>query len=105
MNKRYVSGRETVVDGGALALHVLKGMTRAHLDGEATGLDALVAALGVRRSDLRRVLSALHEEGMIDLARMRLTLAGFAVGQSLQGAALAPFRVRRAPPAKAQRAA
>lgn len=99
------STRELVIDGGALALHVLKTMTTAHKTGARCSLDDLVAALRVRRIDVRRVLSALHEEGMLDVTRMQLTLEGFAVGSALQHSQLAPLRVRLRPLAKARHAA
>lgn len=67
-----------------LAAHVLKSMVAAQREGKRLGLDQLVAMLSVRRADVRATLSALHEEGMIDVTRMRLTLRGFALGTAFE---------------------
>ena len=44
---------------------------------------SVVDALEVRRADVRVCLSELHEEGLIEVLRMRLTLEGFAFGRAL----------------------
>jgi len=101
MNKTQLRSRELVIDSGQLALHVVKAMTIAHKSGEQCTLDTLVQELHVRRADLRSVLSGLHEEGILDVLHMRLTLNGFAIGHALEGKALPPFRIeplRRAVP-------
>ncbi|MBW2457400.1 MAG: Rrf2 family transcriptional regulator [Deltaproteobacteria bacterium] len=90
------------MDRGRLAIHVLCAMTTHQRKGTRCTLDELVAELGVRRPDVRRVLSALHCEGYVDLQRMSLTLAGFAIGQSLRGQQLlSARRLRPAPRAVA----
>jgi hypothetical protein len=94
MNTNHVTSRELVIDSGQLALHVVKRMTIAHKAGERCTLDTLVRELKVRRADVRRVLSALHEEGVIDVLHMRLTLGGFAIGHSLADKKLPPFRIK-----------
>lgn len=104
MNNHHVTSRELVIDSGQLALHVVKRMTSAHKAGELCTLERLVRELKVRRRDLRSVLTALHEEGIVDVLHMRLTLNGFAVGHSLEGTQLPSFRVkplRRAQPRRA----
>jgi hypothetical protein len=105
MTNQLVSTRELVIDGGALALHVLKSMTRSHKQATRCTLDNLAADLRVRRADLRSVLSALHTEGMVDITTMRLTLSGFAVGCSLLKCQLAPLRMRLKPLVKTTAAA
>jgi DNA-binding IclR family transcriptional regulator len=67
----------------ALPAHVLLALVRAHSEGRSASLEALVDELKVRRTDVRRILSALHREGFVDVLRMRPTLAGFALGRSL----------------------
>ena len=76
----------------ALAAHVLNALAAARSEGVRLDLDSLSAALDVRRSDVRAVLSRLHREGFVDAQRMQLTLAGFAVAHALDGALLPPLR-------------
>ena len=59
---------------------VLRLMADAQQCGRRLDLDALVAALDLPRADVRRTLSDLHAEGLVDVFRMRLTLAGFTLG-------------------------
>lgn len=94
MKQITLTSRELVIDSGHLALHVVKAMTIAHKSGAQCTLDTLVQELQVRRADLRRVLSALHEEAIVDVLHMRLTLNGFAIGHALEGKALPPFRIK-----------
>ena len=105
MSNFHVSTRQLVIDSGQLALHVVKRMTIAHKTHTRCTLETLVDALHVRRADLREVLSALHEEGIVDVLTMRLTLNGFAVGQSLETVELPPFRIKPLRRARARRAA
>jgi DNA-binding IclR family transcriptional regulator len=67
----------------ALPAHILLALVRAHSEGRSASLEALVDELKVRRTDVRRILTALHREGFVDVLRMRPTLAGFALGRSL----------------------
>jgi len=97
MKAHTPSSPNHVIDRGQLAIHVLRAMTIHQRKGTRCSLDDLVSELGVRRPDVRSVVSALHREGYVDLQRMSLTLAGFAIGQSLRGERLASARqVRRA---------
>jgi hypothetical protein len=93
----------------ALAAHVLREMAQAQVDGRALDLDGLVRALGIdsdeaplqdgvrarriRREDVRAIVSQLDREGFVDAARMRLTLAGFAMGSSLAPRKVMPLRL------------
>ena len=83
---------ETKQFRAVLAAHALRSMAFAQRDGRRVDLDALVAELGVRRVDVRGTLSSLHEEGLLDVTRMRLTLTGFATGVALAGEELTPLR-------------
>lgn len=76
----------------ALAAHVIKAMFAAQKQGERIDLDGLTALLQVRRGDVRTILSRLHEQHLLDLTTMRLTLQGFAIGSSLEDKALRPIR-------------
>lgn len=76
----------------ALSAHVLYALAVAQMEGRRLDLDALVSDLQVRRGDIRRVLSALHREGYLDVLRMRLTMMGFALGRSYIGKPLPELR-------------
>src|SRR5262249_35759190 len=58
-------------------------------------LESLVEALRVRRKDIRATLTVLHRQGLVDVLRMRLSFAGFAIGTALLGQ---PLRALRAAP-------
>lgn len=75
-----------------LAEQLIRTITRDTLAGRRSELDALVKSTGVRRADVRSVLSALHREGYLDVLRMKLTLAGFALGCSLIDAPVPAIR-------------
>jgi len=80
----------------ALSAHVLRAMAIAQVEGRRLDLETLVRELGVRRGDVRRVVSALHREGYVDALRMRPTLIGFALGRSYAGELLPDLhRLRR----------
>ena len=89
----------------ALSAHILRHAAAAQVAGTKSApvkLQTLAADLGVRQVDVRRSLSALHKQGLIDVAQMRLTLAGFALGKALEGRRLRSIRV---PLARESRAA
>jgi len=75
-----------------LAIHVMKRLTIAHTEGDLLSLQDLADELGVRRNDVRATISALHAQGYVDALRMRPTLAGFAIGNAVSDAELAPIR-------------
>jgi DNA-binding Lrp family transcriptional regulator len=75
-----------------LAIHVMRELTSLQREGRVATLADLAGALGVRRADVRRVVSALHRQGYVDALRMKPTLAGFALGSALIGAELTPMR-------------
>ena len=75
-----------------VAAHVLRAMARAQSEGHRLDLESLCEEIGVRRGDVRAVLSSLHREGFVDVLRMQLTLRGFALGRSLGKRRLAAIR-------------
>ena len=75
-----------------LAKHVLRILARLQMDGRNASLGDLVDELDVRRGDIRRAVSMLHEQGFLDALRMRLTMAGFAIGAGLIDKELPPVR-------------
>ncbi|MEO6420608.1 MAG: hypothetical protein ABIP39_14435 [Polyangiaceae bacterium] len=89
----------------ALSAHILRHSAAAQVAGTKSApikLEVLAADLGVRHVDVRRSLSALHKQGLLDVAQMRLTLAGFALGKALEGRQLRSIRI---PLARESRAA
>jgi hypothetical protein len=75
-----------------LSSHVLKALAAAQSEGRTSSLETLTEDLRVRRTDIRRTVSALHREGYVDALRMRLTLAGFAIAHSLRDEPLPALR-------------
>ena len=78
-----------------LSAHVLQALALAQTEGRQHNLDSLTEELRVRRGDIRKTISALHQEGHVDALRMRLSLTGFALGRSFVGQELPVLR--RAP--------
>ena len=77
----------------AVAAHVLRHLAIAHQKGRTTRLDELASDIGVRREDVRHVVTSLHEEGHVDAKRMRLTMTGFAIAASMRECRLAATRI------------
>lgn len=75
-----------------LAPYVLRTIAQYQLGGRLLTLQTLVDELGVRRTDLRKTVSALHQQGYVDALHMRLTLLGFALGTQLLRQELPPLR-------------
>jgi transcription initiation factor IIE alpha subunit len=94
MKTTHENHRQIAPASDVLAIHLLKAMSTHHLEGRRTTLDDLSLELGIRREDVRRVMSALHREGYVDVLAMRPTLAGLAIGSSLRDEDLVPARVR-----------
>ena len=78
-----------------LAPYVLKVLAGYQINGRLATLQTLVDELRVRRSDLRKTVTALDAEGYLDAMRMTLTMAGFAVGAGLVERELPPLRQSR----------
>lgn len=81
------------LDLRALAAHVICHLAQEQSRGRAVGLDELADTVGVRRVDVRHVVTRLHEEGHVDAKRMKLTMTGLAVAASLEGCELKSPRV------------
>jgi hypothetical protein len=57
-------------------------------------LDELATDIGVRREDVRVVVTSLHAEGHVDAKRMRLTMSGFAIAAAMRECKLREPRTR-----------
>src|SRR6266542_6900214 len=85
-----------MIDTHALASHVLvflapaRGRLLTHRD----VADALFEehGEGVRREDVRAMITRLHREGHVDATNLRLTLSGLAIAASLDGCKLPSLR-------------
>jgi hypothetical protein len=78
----------TSLDKKSIAAHVVVSLARAQERGHAVRLDELAADIGVRKADVREVVTRLHAEGHLDALRLRLTLSGLALATALAGSAL-----------------
>lgn len=74
----------TSFDVHALAAHVIRYFAAEQSRGRAVRLDELADAIGVRRVDIRHVVSRLHAEGHVDAKRMKLTMTGLALAVSMK---------------------
>ncbi len=83
---------EYIVTPRRLAPYVLRAFARAQQQGKRCTLDDLCEQLAVRRSDLRRTVSALHASGMLDALRGRLTMQGLALSVTLSSRCEGPVR-------------
>jgi transcription initiation factor IIE alpha subunit len=59
-------------------------LARAKQRGRAVRLDELAQEIGVRRDDVRDVVTSLDAEGHVDARRMRLTMSGFAIAVAMR---------------------
>ena len=82
----------TTMNPKKLFSHLLSHLYRAQMEGRRITLDDLVKGVEVRRVDVRKVLSTMHQQNLIDVRVMRLTLMGFALASSLDGEALPVLR-------------
>ena len=80
------------MDTKDLTAHLLKALFVLQSEGAVVSLETLTETLRVRRTDIRRVVTALHREVYVDALRMRLTMRGLALGAALAGAPLRPLR-------------
>lgn len=86
-------GKVFAMNAQALSAHVLQALARAQSEGRAQTLETLTQELGVRRGDVRHVITRLHGQGFVDALRMRLTLPGFALGRAYLARTLPPLRM------------
>ncbi|WP_437910254.1 hypothetical protein WME95_21095 [Sorangium sp. So ce327] len=75
-----------------LAPHLLRTLVALQSEGKTVNLDTLTTALQVRRTDVRRAITALHREGYLDVLCTRLTLRGLALGAAFAASQLRPLR-------------
>jgi Mn-dependent DtxR family transcriptional regulator len=59
-------------------------LASAQSRGRRVRLDELAREIGVRREDVRQVVSSLHAEGHVDAMHMRLTMSGFAIAAAMR---------------------
>ena len=85
----------------SIAAHVLRHLARAQVQGRPVRLDELARSIGVRREDVRHVVTQLHNEGHVDAKRMRVTMTGLAIAVAMRECKLHDLRERRAPVAAA----
>jgi DNA-binding IscR family transcriptional regulator len=81
-----------MIDHRAVAAHVLRNLASAQSRGRLVRLDELALAIGVRREDVRDVVTQLDAEGHVDGKRMRLTMTGLALAASMRECKLAAPR-------------
>ncbi len=79
-----------------VAAYVLQALARAQIEGRTMNLEDLIDEIKVRRRDIRTVMTKLHQQGFVDVLRMRLTLSGFAIGASLLDQQLPALRLPKA---------
>jgi hypothetical protein len=84
--------RLPMIDTRALAAHVLRALASAQSRGRLVRTDELALSIGVRRDDVRYVITQLHAEGHVDAERMRLTMTGLALAASMRECKLAQVR-------------
>jgi len=83
----------TSLDTKSIAAHVVVMLGHAQELGRTVRLDELASEIGIRKADVRSVVTRLHAEGHIDALRLRLTLSGFALATSLADCKLRDPRV------------
>jgi DNA-binding IscR family transcriptional regulator len=82
-----------------IAPYILRVLAQAQTEGRCMDLETLSREIEVRKVDVRKTVTAMHQEGLLDALRLRLSLKGFALGRSLLAIELAPIR----PSAKASK--
>lgn len=81
------------LDRNVVAAHVLRHLARAQARGRLVRLDEMAGELGVRREDIRDVVTSLHTEGHVDAKRMKLTMSGLAIASAMRACKLRDVRV------------
>jgi DNA-binding IscR family transcriptional regulator len=81
-----------VLDRKAIAAHVLRHLAAAQARGRLVRLDELACEIGVRRADVREIVSSLDAEGHVDATRLKLTMTGLILAGSMRDAKLRPVR-------------
>lgn len=75
-----------------VAAHVLRHLARAQSRGRLVRLDQLACDIGVRREDIRDVVTSLHAEGHVDAKRMKLTFTGLSIAAAMRECKLRDVR-------------
>ena len=88
----------SIIDPKALAAHVIVALAEHQAKGRIAQLEVIADDIGVRRTDVRNVVSRLHAEGHVDARRLRLTFTGFALAAALDGCKLPEVRLQRFAP-------
>lgn len=83
-----------ILDPKAIAARILRHLANAQTRGRLVRLDQLACDVGVRRGDVRMIVTRLDAEGHVDAQRMRLTLSGLALAASMRGQQLREARKR-----------
>lgn len=81
-----------VLDRKAIAAHVLRHLADAQARGRLVRLDELACEVGVRRKDVRELVSSLHAEGHVDATRLKLTMTGLVLAASMHDSTLRAVR-------------
>lgn len=79
----------------SIAPYILRELARAQRRGRTIDLQELSKTIEVRRTDVRRAVTAMHQQGLVDALKMRLTFQGFALGMAYLKAALPPVSALR----------
>lgn len=85
------------LDLKAIAARILRHLAHEQSRGRLVRLDELACTIGVRRGDVRRVVTSLDAEGHVDAQRMRLTMTGLALVASMRAFELRGPRVAQRP--------
>lgn len=88
-----------VIDRKAIAAHVLSHLANAQARGRLVRLDELAMEIGVRKTDIREIVSHLDAEGHVDAMRLKLTMTGLVLAASMRTAKLRPVRTAAEAPA------
>jgi transcription initiation factor IIE alpha subunit len=84
----------TSLDTKSIAAHVVVTLANAQAAGRVLRLDELASEIGIRKVDVRNVVTRLHAEGHVDALRLRLTMSGLALGAVLASCKLREPRQR-----------
>ena len=90
----------TSLDTKSIAAHVVVTLAQAQELGRIVRLDELASDIGIRKADVRDVVTRLHAEGHVDALRLRLTLSGFTLATSLASCKLRDLRQHEEPIAR-----
>jgi DNA-binding IscR family transcriptional regulator len=82
------------LDKKSIAAHIIVALAHAQEHGRVLRLDELASEVGVRKGDVREVVTRLHREGHVDALRLRVTMTGLALAASLSNRTLRATRRR-----------